>query len=83
MCAGADSTPISDLASLLQGSLAPKLVGTMPKKKIDLQKVLSSINTTCPTCTYEIPAPELRRIDFDHVLCPKCGERFVPAAYRR
>jgi ssDNA-binding Zn-finger/Zn-ribbon topoisomerase 1 len=55
----------------------------MPKKqKINLANVLASINTTCPKCDYSIPSPELRRVDFEHVLCPKCGERFVAVASR-
>jgi hypothetical protein len=55
----------------------------MPKKKINLAKVLASINTTCPKCEYSIPASELRRVDFEHVVCPKCGERFIPVGSRK
>jgi predicted RNA-binding Zn-ribbon protein involved in translation (DUF1610 family) len=50
----------------------------MPKKqKINLAKVLASLNTTCTKCGYSIPPEEKRRVDFEHMLCPKCGERFI------
>jgi ribosomal protein S27AE len=51
----------------------------MPKKqKINLAKVLAALNTPCPKCGYSIPPGEKRRVDFEHMQCPKCGERFIP-----
>ena len=29
----------------------------MPKKKVNLEKVLASINTRCPKCAYSIQHP--------------------------
>jgi ribosomal protein S27AE len=53
----------------------------MPKKqKIALDKVLASLGTVCPKCGYSIPPKERRLVDFDHVECPECGERFVPGS---
>jgi predicted RNA-binding Zn-ribbon protein involved in translation (DUF1610 family) len=49
------------------------------KKKIDLAAVLAALNTACTKCGYSIPPDQIRRIDFDHIQCPACGERFVPA----
>lgn len=55
----------------------------MPKKqKINLAKVLASLNTTCPKCAYSIPPNERRHVDFEYIECPKCKERFVPVASR-
>jgi ribosomal protein S27AE len=56
----------------------------MPKKqKINLAKVLASLNTTCEKCGYSIPPEEIRRIDSERMECPKCGERFIPVAKSR
>jgi ribosomal protein L37AE/L43A len=55
----------------------------MPKKKkINLADVLASLHTTCPKCGCSIPPDRVRRIDFEQVVCPECGERFTPAAKR-
>jgi ribosomal protein S27AE len=52
---------------------------SMPKKqKINLAKVLASLNTSCPRCGYSIGPAERRHVDFEHVECPKCHERFIP-----
>jgi ribosomal protein S27AE len=51
----------------------------MPKKqKINLEKVLSSLNTVCPKCGYSIPPERMRRVDFERIKCPECSECFVP-----
>jgi len=53
---------------------------SMPKKqKIKLADMLGSLNTVCPRCCCAIAPDKLRRIDFDRIECPACGERFVPA----
>jgi ribosomal protein S27AE len=52
----------------------------MPKKqKIKLGDVLGSLNTVCPKCGCSIPPAQVRRIDFERIECPACGERFTPA----
>jgi hypothetical protein len=49
----------------------------MPRKeKIHLAKVLASLNTTCPKCSYSIPPAEIRRVDFEKMECPVCREKF-------
>ena len=30
------------------------------------------------TCGMAISLADVRRIDFEHIECPACGERFVP-----
>jgi hypothetical protein len=46
------------------------------RKKIDLQKVLASLNTTCPKCGRVIEPQEIRRVNFKLKNCPGYGERF-------
>jgi len=48
------------------------------KQKINLEKVLASLNTVCPKCGYSITPEKIRRIDFERMQCPECGERFRP-----
>lgn len=51
----------------------------MPRKpKINLEKVKASLNTVCTKCGYAIPLDKVRRIDFDQLECPECGQRFTP-----
>jgi ribosomal protein S27AE len=51
----------------------------MPRKqKINLEKVKVALNTVCPKCAYSIPPDKIRRIDFERMECPECGERFLP-----
>jgi hypothetical protein len=51
----------------------------MPRReKINLEKVRASLFTLCTECGYKIPPAEERRIDFDHLRCPKCGAAFIP-----
>jgi predicted RNA-binding Zn-ribbon protein involved in translation (DUF1610 family) len=45
-------------------------------KKIDLVKVLSSLNVICPECGYSIPPNELVRLSGDRMKCPKCAKEF-------
>ena len=49
-----------------------------PRSKIDLEKILASLNTICTECRYSIPPNEIMRIDFDTIKCPKCGAVFAP-----
>jgi ribosomal protein S27AE len=51
----------------------------MPQKqKINLEKVLASLNTVCPKCGYSITPDKIRRIDSEQMECPECGARFIP-----
>jgi len=50
------------------------------RKKINLEKVLASLATSCSNCGYQIPPAELLRISTDQVRCPKCGVTFTTRA---
>jgi predicted RNA-binding Zn-ribbon protein involved in translation (DUF1610 family) len=51
----------------------------MPRvRKLNLEKVRSSLDAVCPQCGKSISPAEVRRIDFEHIECPVCGERFAP-----
>jgi predicted RNA-binding Zn-ribbon protein involved in translation (DUF1610 family) len=47
-------------------------------RKINLEKVRASLDAVCPKCGKVITPAEVRRIDFEHIECPVCGERFAP-----
>ena len=50
----------------------------MPQsRKINLEKVLASLDTKCPKCGFTITPDLTKRIDFERIECPKCGEKFV------
>jgi ribosomal protein S27AE len=50
----------------------------MPQKQtINLANVLAVLDRLCPKCGHAIAPAELRRVDFERVECPKCGERFI------
>jgi predicted RNA-binding Zn-ribbon protein involved in translation (DUF1610 family) len=53
------------------------------RKKVDLKKVLSAMNTTCPSCGYSIVPSEIVRIDFERMICPKCGKDFDAGKIRK
>jgi len=61
------------LYSPYAGAVVPSMT---PKGKIDLQEVLASLNTTCPKCGRVIEPQEIRRVNFEEMICPGCGERF-------
>jgi len=51
----------------------------MPRKdKINLEKIKASLFTLCTECGYKIQPAEERRLDFDHLRCPKCDAAFIP-----
>jgi ribosomal protein S27AE len=53
----------------------------MPRsRKINLAKVLASLDTKCPKCGFTITPDLVKRLDFERMECPKCGERFQPRA---
>jgi ribosomal protein S27AE len=47
------------------------------RKKINREKVMASLDAVCPKCGALISPAEVRRIDFEHIECPVCGEQFV------
>jgi ribosomal protein S27AE len=55
----------------------------MPRNKIDLQKVLAAMDTTCPECGCSITPAEIQRVDFERMRCPKCGQVFDAAKVRK
>ena len=48
------------------------------RSRVDIEKVMASLATTCTECGHQIHPSEVRRVGFDKVLCPKCGATFVP-----
>jgi ribosomal protein S27AE len=49
----------------------------MPRsRKIDLEKVLASLNTNCPKCGFTITPDLVKWVNFERMECPKCGEKF-------
>jgi ribosomal protein S27AE len=50
----------------------------MPRGKINLEKILAALDTTCTECGHSFPPSEILRIDFDTMKCPKCGAVFTP-----
>jgi hypothetical protein len=47
----------------------------MPRKqKSNREKVQAALTTLRPKCGYSITPAEIRRVDFDRMKCPKCGE---------
>ena len=39
---------------------------------------MASLDKTCPKCGCTITPDQVKRVDFERVECPKCGERFRP-----
>jgi ribosomal protein S27AE len=49
----------------------------MPRsRKINLEKVRASLDQTCPKCGFTIAPNQVKRVDFERMECPKCGEKF-------
>jgi len=55
-----------------------KIVFMPARKKIDLQKVLASLNTPCPKCGHEITPAEINRVSWEEIKCPNCRLLFDP-----
>jgi hypothetical protein len=45
-------------------------------RKINLEKVLASLDTKCPKCGFTITPDLVKRLDFDRMESPECGEKF-------
>jgi ribosomal protein S27AE len=51
----------------------------MPRsRKINREKALASLDKVCPKCGHVISPAEVRRVDFERIECPVCGEEFTP-----
>jgi predicted RNA-binding Zn-ribbon protein involved in translation (DUF1610 family) len=48
------------------------------RKKVNLGKVLASLNTVCPKCGHEITPAEMQRPTADEIKCPKYGVTSKP-----
>ena len=55
---------------------APK----MPRsRKINLEKVLASLDTKCPKCGFTITPDLVKRVDFERMECRSAGRSSSPA----
>jgi predicted RNA-binding Zn-ribbon protein involved in translation (DUF1610 family) len=45
---------------------------------MNLEKVQASLDRACPKCGKVITPADVKRIDFERMECPACGERFAP-----
>jgi hypothetical protein len=52
------------------------------RKKINFEEVLASLDKVCPKCGALLSPADVRRIDFERIECPVCGEQFVPSPKR-
>ena len=46
-------------------------------RKLNMEKILASLDKTCPKCGFIITPDVVKRVDFDQMECPKCGEKFT------
>src|SRR5271156_1601212 len=46
-------------------------------RKVNIEKVRASLNTTCPKCGKVITPTEVMQLDFERMKCPACGELFT------
>ena len=53
-----------------------KISAVPSRKKIDLEKVRASLNATCPKCGRIIEPQDIKRVSWEEILCPDCGNRF-------
>jgi hypothetical protein len=51
-------------------------------RKINLERVRASLDAVCPKCGALIPPAEVRRIDFERIECPLCGEKICAQALK-
>ena len=55
-----------------------KVLALSRTRKIDLSKVCEALTTTCPKCGRVIQPSEVKRRNFEDMLCLACGSRFQP-----
>jgi ribosomal protein S27AE len=48
-------------------------------RKINREKVLASLDKTCPKCGFTITPDLVKRVDFERIECPECGRSFASA----
>ena len=41
---------------------------------------MASLDKICPKCGFTITPDLVRRVDFDLIECPECGEKFQPGS---
>jgi hypothetical protein len=46
------------------------------RKKVDIEKVLASLNVSCPKRGRIIEPQDIQRVSWEEILCPDCGNRF-------
>jgi uncharacterized CHY-type Zn-finger protein len=51
-------------------------------RRINLERVQASLDVICPKCEKAISPAEIKRVDFEKMECPACGERFAPSNSR-
>lgn len=57
------------------------VLDAMPtRKRIDLDRVMAALDIRCPKCACTITPDRIRRLDFEQIECPECGEKFAPTA---
>jgi rubredoxin len=65
---------------VLEGSLsASGLFPQQPmpaRKRIDLAKVLTSLDVVCPECSCSIPPDQMERVGNEQMKCPLCDAVF-------
>ena len=48
----------------------------MPRRRnSDLEKIRASLDVTCPHCSARIAPEEQKRVDWDHIRCPRCQQQ--------
>ncbi|MBV9341927.1 MAG: hypothetical protein JO159_13715 [Acidobacteria bacterium] len=47
------------------------------RRKLNPEKILELLLTTCPQCAAKIPPEERKHVDTEHLECPKCGKQFI------
>lgn len=59
------------------GEEKPNVLHCPPvSKRIHLDRVLASQKTACPKCGRAIEPAEIRRVNFEEMVCPSCGSQF-------
>jgi len=53
------------------------------RKKVNLQKVLASLNANCPKCGRVIKPNEISRVNFKEMICSACGVIVAPLEKRK